>query len=1087
MRFIAKRIKSLSAAFMAAAVVLTALLLTALPAYADTAAGTEKVGLNIRITGNVMGPLAYNAKERSVSGFTAEYQVGSGEWTTTAPAGVTVELKDGVIAEASGTDAGVYIMGLSEASFDIAAQGYTLGHITVTDGSLEITKAGLKVAVNDQSYVYDGQPHGEGDTAYEDPAEIAEKVTVSGLQGDDAVASLILDGAETGINVYENRIEITGLSILNNGADVKDNYDITLIKGKLTITKPPTPSEYYDIYIANVRLNNLNAGDLSVIDGVDVVAGGEASFDPETNTLTLADVSINGPGRYTDNNYSNIAVSSGIQTLTIIFRGENSVSAEGISSNCNAMNCLNTDVIMEGEDDAVMNFKARFNSPPAENGAVRCKTFTVNGGTVNCIAPESRHTGNGYWNNPYGITLNARRGDLLRVDGGKLVCKAFAPVIAEKLEGRVAAGTVLQGSASYDGTGLAAYDYSTNGYYGSDGRFKGTYRYVEAAAGETSAVTVTAGDINEGENETVTVELKPSDAAGKVTLTITGPDGGSNRYDIDITENMGGKGSMTLPAPAAGTYHVKADYSGGGKYIPASGETTFTVTPLPVLGIGITGSSGTFAYNASKQSVSGYSVKYKVGEADWTENAPDGVAVTLKEGVTAAAEATNVGTWPMGLGDASFDIAAKGYTLGQVTVSDGSLEITKAALTVAVNDQSYVYNGQPHGEGDTAYEDPAEIAEKITVSGLQGDDLIASLVLDGAETEIKVYENRIEITGLSILNNGADVKGNYDITLVAGKLTIAEKQPETFTVSFDANGGSGRMKDVTVEAGEYTLPECTFTAPEDKAFDGWLAGSDTYDPGDKITVEADTTVTAQWKDVPPVHVHTLELKEAKQVGCTEEGNTAYYVCTGCGRWFEDATALAEITDKSSVIIKPTGHSWDEGVVTKEPTYTSEGVRTYTCLHNSSHTKEEAIPKKKRRSSSGSSESGSGSSVSRSTGGSWSLDASGWHYKENGVLLKNTWKYLPYNGVSYWYYFDESGTMKTGWSDQNGNRYYLYPVSDGWMGRMVTGWQKIEGKWYYFETAAGKDQGRMYRSERTPDGYYVGPDGAWDGNPADQGA
>ena len=369
MRFIAKRIKSLSAAFMAAAVVLTALLLTALPAYADTAAGTEKVGLNIRITGNVMGPLAYNAKERSVSGFTAEYQVGSGEWTATAPAGVTVELKDGVIAEASGTDAGVYIMGLSEASFDIAAQGYTLGHITVTDGSLEITKAGLTVAVNDQSYVYDGQPHGEGDTAYEDPAEIAEKVTVSGLQGDDAVASLILDGAETGINVYENRIEITGLSILNNGADVKDNYDITLIKGKLTITEPPTPSEYYDIYIANVRLNNLNAGDLGVIDGVDVAAGGEASFDPETNTLTLADVSINGPGRYTDNNYSNIAVSSGIQTLTIIFRGENSVSAEGISSNCNAMNCLNTDVIMEGEDDAVMNFKARFTRPPAENGA----------------------------------------------------------------------------------------------------------------------------------------------------------------------------------------------------------------------------------------------------------------------------------------------------------------------------------------------------------------------------------------------------------------------------------------------------------------------------------------------------------------------------------------------------------------------------------------------------------------------------------------------------------------------------------------------------------------------------------------------
>ena len=318
---------------------------------------------------------------------------------------------------------------------------------------------------------------------------------------------------------------------------------------------------------------------------------------------------------------------------------------------------------------------------------------------------------------------------------------------------------------------------------------------------------------------------------------------------------------------------------------------------------------------------------------------------------------------------------------------------------------------------------------------------------------------------------------------------VTEKPVTTFTVSFDANGGSGKMEKMTGVSGEYTLPECTFTAPDDKAFDCWMVGNDTYAPGDKIAVDADTTVTAQWKDAPPVHVHTLDLVDAKEATCTEEGNTAYYVCTGCGLWFEDKTALVEITDKSSVIIRPTGHKWDNGVVTKEPTYTEAGIRTYTCLNDSSHKKEEVIPKKQRSSGGGSSSSSSGGSVSgkRSAGGSWSQDASGWHYKENGVLLKNAWKYLPYNGVSYWYYFDETGTMKTGWLEQNGNRYYLYPVSDGWMGRMVTGWQQIEGKWYFFETASGKDQGRMYRSERTPDGYYTGPDGAWDGNPAEQGA
>jgi len=99
------------------------------------------------------------------------------------------------------------------------------------------------------------------------------------------------------------------------------------------------------------------------------------------------------------------------------------------------------------------------------------------------------------------------------------------------------------------------------------------------------------------------------------------------------------------------------------------------------------------------------------------------------------------------------------------------------------------------------------------------------------------------------------------------------------------------------------------------------------------------------------------------------------------------------------------------------------------------------------------------------------------------MVSSAWRFLSYNGLNYWYYFGENGIMQTGWLDWKGNRYYLYPVSDGWKGRMFNGWHLIDGKWYYFETAAGSTQGRMYRSERTPDGYYVGDDGVWDGNPA----
>ena len=60
------------------------------------------------------------------------------------------------------------------------------------------------------------------------------------------------------------------------------------------------------------------------------------------------------------------------------------------------------------------------------------------------------------------------------------------------------------------------------------------------------------------------------------------------------------------------------------------------------------------------------------------------------------------------------------------------------------------------------------------------------------------------------------------------------------------------------------------------------------------------------KTVP--HTHNLTLVPAKAPTCMEKGNTAYYTCDGCDKWFEDATGASEITDKTSVILAATGHS-----------------------------------------------------------------------------------------------------------------------------------------------------------------------------------
>ena len=91
---------------------------------------------------------------------------------------------------------------------------------------------------------------------------------------------------------------------------------------------------------------------------------------------------------------------------------------------------------------------------------------------------------------------------------------------------------------------------------------------------------------------------------------------------------------------------------------------------------------------------------------------------------------------------------------------------------------------------------------------------------------------------------------------VTGNIRIYAKADEknipvvTYTVSFAANGGTGTMADVTGISGEYTLPANGFTAPAGKQFKAWSVGGSEKAAGDKITVTANTTVTAVWENIP---------------------------------------------------------------------------------------------------------------------------------------------------------------------------------------------------------------------------------------------
>ena len=81
-------------------------------------------------------------------------------------------------------------------------------------------------------------------------------------------------------------------------------------------------------------------------------------------------------------------------------------------------------------------------------------------------------------------------------------------------------------------------------------------------------------------------------------------------------------------------------------------------------------------------------------------------------------------------------------------------------------------------------------------------------------------------------------------------LYAADPLCPTYTVSFDADGGTGTMENVSDVFDTYYLPWCTFTAPEGKFFNGWWVNGYLLDPGDTIHVLKNTTLSAGWKTIP---------------------------------------------------------------------------------------------------------------------------------------------------------------------------------------------------------------------------------------------
>ena len=81
------------------------------------------------------------------------------------------------------------------------------------------------------------------------------------------------------------------------------------------------------------------------------------------------------------------------------------------------------------------------------------------------------------------------------------------------------------------------------------------------------------------------------------------------------------------------------------------------------------------------------------------------------------------------------------------------------------------------------------------------------------------------------------------------EVVVGEGEARSFTITFNANGGTGSMEPVTVEEGSrYVLPACGFTAPAGQEFKAWEIGGIEYNAGDDYVVLGNTEIKALWKD-----------------------------------------------------------------------------------------------------------------------------------------------------------------------------------------------------------------------------------------------
>ena len=230
------------------------------------------------------------------------------------------------------------------------------------------------------------------------------------------------------------------------------------------------------------------------------------------------------------------------------------------------------------------------------------------------------------------------------------------------------------------------------------------------------------------------------------------------------------------------------------------------------------------------------------------------------------------------------------------------------------------------------------IAQKPTAGALTYGQKLSDSTLTGGKAAYQTADGT-EITGTFAWKNSSSTptaadskKTEYDVTFTPSDKDNYNAVDTKLTITVNKAAQAPNMPQAemapahsTKKVGDITLPDGWNwqEADKDTALADSVAVTATavYTGADKGNYETESvsiTITRSECD----HIHT-EIRNQREATCTQTGYTGDTYCTDCDKLLGTGKELAAL-----------GHDY-KATVTKQPTTTEEGIRTYTCTRCSS--------------------------------------------------------------------------------------------------------------------------------------------------------